>query len=351
MSVSNRARLLRLRRERGSTTLAARTLRVSASTVRKWLKSGVPDAIKTKLAQKTKRYYPQHTPKPKPKPKAKPRPKQAPVPATPKKISAKDQFILKSLERNHLAPKVRKKYLAELSPNARKVALAKHAKPTKPRAKPKPKKLTEQDLFILNSWDDLSEEAQQKYFKKLSAPGKRRIQKRERDRLKEQERKEQALAEAERERRKIPAPQRLREDLNQAINEDAWTAIRGEVRFDKDRTQAVVVQRPDEVVKAAEELAVIRPDIRAAAPNANRFYTIIAAVTQYPPEAHYGQRALQTKQPLTIFYFTAETVKKEEDLASAIASAIEGIRAQMPGDAPIGIVGIHIRTKQVIEKG
>jgi hypothetical protein len=64
MSISNRNRLLRLRRERGSSTAAARALSVSASTVRRWLQDGVPETIKARLAQKTKRYY---EPKPEPK--------------------------------------------------------------------------------------------------------------------------------------------------------------------------------------------------------------------------------------------------------------------------------------------
>lgn len=339
MSVSNRARLQRLAREQGSKAAAARALKVSASAVRRWLERGVPDAVKTLLKRKTKKYYEPPKPKAKTKARAKAKPQQAQSKASAKKLSAKDSFILKSLERNHLQPSTRKKYLKELSANARKVLAAKT--PSEPKTKPK-KKLTEQDLFILSSWSDLSEDVQQKYFKKLSPLGKARIRKQEREHAKELEQDERARAAAEEERRKIPTPERMLRDLDNALNDEAWKAIREEVRFDKHITEPIVIQKDEDLAEASIKASVI-PDENRTVRNPNRFYTVIAAVTQYPPDGDYSQKPVKSKTPLTMFYFSTESVNSEDKLPEAIAKAINNIRGMLPGNAPIAIVGTHVR--------
>jgi len=296
--------------------------------------------------------------KPKPRKTAKPtKPHKPAKPTKPRKlakptrVSERDAFILESLERNHLTPEVRKKYLKSLSPNVRKSLSAstkkeltkEKAKPTK--RKPKPRDLSERDAFILETWDSLPTDAQQKYFKELSAKAKKRLPKSERERIEEEERAHQEHLAAEKERELLPVAQQMREALTEAINPKAWEAIRREVLFDTQRTRAILIQKDNEVVEATNEIVANVPE----QPSGFRYYAIIAAVTQYPPEAGYSQRALNTDEPLTIFYFSSVPVNNSRDLPGAITAAIENIRAQLAGDTPIAIVAVHIRTEAIKE--
>jgi hypothetical protein len=296
--------------------------------------------------------------KPQAKKKSVTKPQTKPVtkPQTKPKISERDSFILESLERNHLAPEVRRKYIRSLSPIAKK-SLERQEKPAPKTLKPKPirqdkgkkTKLTERDRFILASWGDFPEDIRKEYFKKLSPAAKLRIEKRERNQIKAEEKAEKKRLALEEARSLLPVARRLREDLEKAMGPKTWEAIRREVLFDTSRTKAIVIQKGSDVKPAAEEASKTTPTIDGG-PAANRFYAVIAAVTQYPPEAHYGQRPLNPDEGLTIFYFTTKTVNTKNELASAIVEAIEKMRAQLPGDAPMAIVGVYIRTKTVEEK-
>jgi len=278
-----------------------------------------------------------------------PTPKRLKKPTKAPHISERDAFILESLERNHLTPEVRKKYLRSLSPSVRKSLSAGTKKElaqekTKPEKRgPKTRGLSERDAFILDSWESLSVEAQQKYFNQLSAKAKKRIPKEERERIEEEEQAGIERLAAEKERELLPVAQRMREDLVKAITPKTWEVIRKEVQFDTDRTQAIIIQKENEVEEASREIISGIPKQEESV----RYYAVIAAVTQYPPEAHYGQRALNTDEPLTIFYFTAAIVDTIEELAFSIKAAINNMRSQLAGDTPIAIVGVYIRTKMI----
>jgi hypothetical protein len=80
-------------------------------------------------------------------------------PTKPKELSERDAFILESLEKNHLTPEVRKRYIKNLSSRARKMV-----------GKGSPGKISQQDAFILQSLEKnhLTPEVRKRYIKNLS---------------------------------------------------------------------------------------------------------------------------------------------------------------------------------------
>jgi hypothetical protein len=77
----------------------------------------------------------------------------------PKELSERDAFILESLEKNHLTPEVRKRYIKNLSSRARKMV-----------GKESPGEISQQDAFILQSLEKnhLTPEVRKRYIKNLS---------------------------------------------------------------------------------------------------------------------------------------------------------------------------------------
>lgn len=80
------------------------------------------------------------------KPAVRPQPKKKPRPIPTEEVSQRDAFIIESLRRNHLDPKIRKHFLKALSPEARdffkeenELWLKRDRKLGKHQAKPKPK--------------------------------------------------------------------------------------------------------------------------------------------------------------------------------------------------------------------
>lgn len=214
----------------------------------------------------------------------------------------------------------------------------------KPSPKPKARPVTERDRAILSVWPDLSDPQKREYWRSLSAAGKKHLPKAERDAIearKRQERKERTKTGKIR--------KELRDELRETLSTSrAKKAIKAE---------PIGKPVPPVLVQTKEDAAAVAPAVvkkaGAEAPSRRRgtktlYYATISAVAEHPPHTGYEAKKVgrtpKGKRELSIFHFSAKTATSLDELHENIAVAIAGMVDRMPGEAPMAIVGVEVRT-------
>lgn len=229
-------------------------------------------------------------------------------------------------------------------------------KPKKGKKKP-PVELPDSDEIILASWHQLTYEQQQIARTRLSAAGKKELDRRERERFeREQTAKPGAPVVA------AKSPDEMRADLIKAIKrKGAKKAIAEEVNNAIVREKPVpaweeqhratmrhpnmIVQTDKEAIKAANKGEYPKRERKGT-----RYHATIVCITQHPPLQKYGPTTIDGFEDLFVMYVSAQGATSRTGIKQNVARAIREVLMQVPGGAPIFVAAIEVRTSRKKEK-
>ena len=231
-------------------------------------------------------------------------------------------------------------------------------KPKKGKKKKPPVELPDSDEIILASWNQLSYEQQQIARTRLSAAGKKELERRQREEFeREQAAKPGAPAVVG-----AKSPEELRDDLIKAIRrKGAKRAIAEEVNNAIVREKPVpaweeqhratmrhpnmIVQTDKEAIKAANKGEYPKRERKGT-----RYHATIVCVTMHPPLQKYGPTTIDGFEDLFVMYVSAQGATSRTGIKQNVARAIREVLMQAPGGAPIFVAAIEVRTSRKKEK-
>jgi hypothetical protein len=229
-------------------------------------------------------------------------------------------------------------------------------KPKRGKKKP-PVELPDSDEIILASWNQLTYEQQQIARTRLSAAGKKELDRRQR----EQFEREQAATPG------VPvvaakSPEEMRADLIKAVKrKGAKKAIAEEVNNAIVRKKPVpaweeqhratmrhpnmIVQTDKEAIKAANKGEYPKRERKGT-----RYHATVVCITQHPPLQKYGPTTIDGFEDLFVMYVSAQGATSRTGIKQNVARAIREVLMQVPGGAPIFVAAIEVRTSRKKEK-
>ncbi len=230
-------------------------------------------------------------------------------------------------------------------------------KPKKGKKKP-PVELPDSDEIILASWNQLSYEQQQIARTRLSAAGKKELDRRQREEFE----REQAAKPGAPPVIAAKSPEEMRADLIRAVKrKGAKKAIADEVNNAIVRKKPVpaweeqhratmrhpnmIVQTDKEAIKAANKGAYPKRERKGT-----RYHATIVCVTQHPPLQKYGPTTIDGFEDLFVMYVSAQGATSRAGIKQNVARAIREVLMQVPGGAPIFVAAIEVRTSRSTKK-